>query len=54
MNIYIPLKNMWKHSRTTFDPLLLNWAISLLAKTSHSIYEEISQVMKLPSLSYVL
>ena len=33
---------------------MLNWSIALLAKTSHSIYEVISQVMQLPALSYVL
>ena len=43
-----------KNTRTRFGSLPLNWAISLLAKTSHSIYEEISQVMQLPALSYVL
>ena len=47
-------KTSGKNTRTRFDPLLLNWAIALLAKTSHSIYEEISQVMQLPALSYVL
>ena len=55
MNIYLLLKKTsGKNTRTRFDPLLLNWAIALLAKTSHSIYEEISQVMQLPALSYVL
>ena len=34
--------------------MLLKWAIALLTKTSHSIYEEIAQLMQLPSLSYVL
>ena len=53
MNIYLLLKNIWKNTRTRFDLLPLNWATALLAKTSHSIYEEIAQVMKLPSLSYV-
>ena len=31
-------KNIWKKYRTRIDPLILNWAIALLAKTSHSIY----------------
>ena len=43
-----------KNSQTIFDPLLLKWAIALLAKTSHSVYKEIAQVIHLPSLSYVL
>ena len=34
-----------KKNRTRFDPLLLNSAILLLAKTSHYIYEKIAQVM---------
>jgi len=45
MNIYLLLKNIWKNTRTRFDLLPLNWATALLAKTSHSIYEEIAQVM---------
>ena len=53
-HIYSVKKNIWKNSRTRFDILLLNWSIALLAKTSHSIYEVISQVMQLPALSYVL
>ena len=36
------VKKSGKNTRTRFDPLLLNWEIVLLAKTSHSIYEEIS------------
>ena len=43
-----------KNTQTRFDPLLLKWAIALLAKTSHSVYKEIAQVIHLPSLSYVL
>ena len=43
-----------KENRTRFDPLLLNSAILLLAKTSHYIYEKIAQVMQLLSLSYAL
>ena len=34
--------------------LLLKWEIALLAKTSHSVYKEIAQVIHLPILSYVL
>ena len=47
-------KTSEKNTRTRFDPLLLNWSIALLAKTSHYIYEEIAQVMQLLSLSYAL
>ena len=43
-----------KTTQTRFDPLLLKWVIALLAKTSHSVYKEIAQVIHLPSLSYVL
>jgi hypothetical protein len=46
-----------KGSRTSgsrYDPRLLNWAIGLLAKTSHSVYEDIQKVMQLPSRSYVM
>ena len=39
-----------KNIQTRFDPLLLKWAIFLLAKTSHSVYKEIAQVIHLPSL----
>ena len=55
MNAYLLLKRKLKtNTPTRFDPLLLNWAIVLLAKTSHSNYEEIAQVMQIPPLSYVL
>ena len=43
-----------KNRRTRFDPMLLKWAIALLAKTSHSVYEEVARVMQLPTLSYIL
>ena len=43
-----------KNIQTRFGPLLLNRAIFLLAKTSHSVYKEIAQVIHIPSLSYVL
>ena len=43
-----------ENTQTRLDPLLLKWAIALLAKTSHSVYKEIAQVIYLPSLSYVL
>ena len=43
-----------ENTQTRLDPLLLKWAIALLAKTSHSVYKEIAQVIHLPSLSYVL
>ena len=35
-------KTSEKNTRTIFDPLLLNWVIALLVKTSHSIYGEIA------------
>ena len=54
MDIYLLLKNIWENTRTRFDLLLLNRETALLTKTSHSVYEEISQVIHLPSLSYVL
>jgi hypothetical protein len=41
-------------SGSRYDPRLLNWAIGLLAKTSHSVYEDIQKVMQLPSRSYVM
>ena len=47
------IKNGRNH-RTRYDPLLIKWAIALLAKTSHSIYEEIAKLIQLPALSYVL
>ena len=34
--------------------MLLKWAISLLAKTSHSVYEEVVHVIQLTTLSYIL
>lgn len=43
-----------KDRRTRFDPMILKWEIHLLAKISHSVYEEVSRVMKLPTLSYIL
>ena len=47
-------KTSGNNTRTRFDPLLFNWAIALLAKSSHSIYEEIAQVIQLSPLRYVL
>ena len=43
-----------ENTQTRFYPLLLKWSIALLAKKSHSIYKEITQVIHLPSLSYIL
>ena len=43
-----------KNNQTRFDIVLPERAIALLAKTSHSVYKEIAQVIHLPSLSYVL
>jgi hypothetical protein len=42
-----------KTSSIRFDPLLLQFAMGLLSKTSHSTYEQLSKVMVLPSRSYV-
>ena len=35
------------------DPVMLNWAIAFLAKTSSSIYKEVAKIMVLPDISYV-
>ena len=37
-----------------FHPQILNFALMLLAKTSHSVYQDVQEVLKLPSLSYIL
>jgi hypothetical protein len=42
-----------KSSGVRFDPLVLQRAFGILAKTSNKVYEEISRVMLLPSLSCV-
>lgn len=42
-----------KSSGIRFDPLVLQYAFGILAKTSNKVYEEIAKVMLLPSLSYV-
>jgi hypothetical protein len=42
-----------KSNGIRFDPLVLQYAFGILAKTSNKVYEEISRVMLLPSLSYV-
>ena len=36
-----------------FHPALLNYALMILAKTSQSVYNEIRDVFKLTSLSYL-
>ena len=36
-----------------FNPMLLNFAIGTLAKSSQSVYRELAEVFHLPSLSYV-
>lgn len=36
-----------------YHPLLLNFALMLLAKSSCSLYEEVREVFKLPALSYM-
>lgn len=33
--------------------MLLNWAISFLARTSSSVYNEVARVMPLPDISYI-
>jgi hypothetical protein len=43
-----------KTPATRYDPRILNWAIGLLARTSHSIYADIAKVMMLPDRSYVM
>jgi hypothetical protein len=42
-----------KTSGLRFDPLLFNFALLILARTSHNTYNEIGKVMLLPSLSMV-
>jgi hypothetical protein len=42
--------------RTTgmaYDPMIMDYALCLLAKTSHTVYESIADVMQLPTLSTV-
>jgi hypothetical protein len=47
-------KNGGKKSKgVRFDPLLLNFSLSVLSKTSTKTYQELSKVMCLPSLSHV-
>ena len=43
-----------KDRRTRFDPVIMHWAISLLAKTSKLVYNDISKVVKLPSSGWVM
>ncbi|KAL7529972.1 hypothetical protein ACHAWF_003182 [Thalassiosira exigua] len=42
-----------RQKRVPVHPVLLNWAIVFLAKTSASIYKEVAKVMLLPDISYV-
>ena len=39
--------------RITYHPLLLNWAIAFLARTSANVYNEVAKVMMLPNISHV-
>ena len=39
--------------KAPIHPMLLNWAIAFLARTSVSTYNEVSRVMKLPHISYI-
>ena len=39
--------------RITYHPLLLNWAIAFLARTSANVYNEVAKVMMLPTISHV-
>jgi hypothetical protein len=41
----------WK--RVKYHPLLMNWAIAFLARTSKRVYEEVAKVMMLPHISHV-
>ena len=34
-------------------PVILNWAIAFLARTSSTIYKEVAKIMLLPDISYV-
>jgi hypothetical protein len=43
-----------KTPATRYDPRILNFAIGLLARTSHSVYEDIAKVMMLPDRSHVM
>jgi hypothetical protein len=36
-----------------FHPLLIDWSMAFLAKTSASVYNEVAKVMMLPNISYV-
>ena len=47
-------KTSGKTRQTIFDPMLLKWAIVLLAKTPHAVYSKMSSLFLLLSLSYVL
>ena len=42
-----------RKKRVPVHPVILNWAIAFLAKTSSSIYREVAKIMMLPDISYV-
>ncbi|KAL7542027.1 hypothetical protein ACHAWF_011062 [Thalassiosira exigua] len=42
-----------RKKKVPVHPVLLNWAIAFLAKTSSSVYKEVAKVMLLPDISYV-
>ncbi|KAL9182387.1 hypothetical protein ACHAXT_013039 [Thalassiosira profunda] len=39
--------------KAVVHPVLLNWAIAFLARTSASVYNEVAKVMQLPHISYI-
>jgi hypothetical protein len=39
--------------RVAYHPLLLNWAIAFLARTSSRVYGEVAKIMMLPHISHV-
>jgi len=42
-----------RNKKAPVHPVLLNWAIAFLARTSASTYNEVRRVMKLPHISYI-
>ena len=46
-------KNMVKRGPVPVHPVILNWSIAFLARTSSSTYREVAKIMLLPDISFV-
>ena len=43
-----------KDGKIRFDQVIMDWVIALLVKTSKSVYNDITKIMKVPSSSWVM